>query len=269
MDSWAGTEMKGFTLLEVLVALSIFALIGLGSNQLLRTVIDTRDATQVKMAELNRLQRVFIMIERDLVQLTDRSIRNEFGDPLPAIELSAGDYDLELSRLGWRNPAAMPRSNIQRVAYSLNEKKLERHYWEVLDRAEDSKPRVQVLMEGVDGFRVNAVDEEGDTTDYWSSTTIDGINEDDLPEDSDEQSRKASSLPPAVEIIVTLQGLGEIRRLVDLVEVADPIASPGQGDGNGNRDDQTGDQESEATPRPGNPDPDGEIDEGEAQYRDE
>jgi len=262
--------MKGFTLLEVLVALSIFALIGIGSNQLLRTVIDTRDATQVKMTELNRLQRVFMMIERDLVQLTDRSIRNEFGDSLPAVELSVGDYDLELSRLGWRNPAAMPRSNIQRVAYSLNEKKLERHYWEVLDRAEDSSPRVQVLMEGVDGFRVNAVSEEGDTTDYWSSTSIDGSNDDDLGEDNDEQAKKASSLPPAVEILVTLPGLGEIRRLVDLVEIADPIAPPGQGNGDGNQDgNQARDEGNETTRKDQNSSEDGEIDEGEAQYRDE
>lgn len=240
----AGTEMKGFTLLEVLVAISIFALIGLGSNQLLRTVINSRDATETRMLELNKLQRTFAIMDRDLLQLSNRPIRNGFGDPLPAVELSTGDYNLELSRLGWRNPSAMPRSNVQRVAYVLNGQKLERHYWTVMDRAEDSEPRVQVLLEGVEDFRVNALDAKGDTTAYWppagQDQQLDGT-------ETAGTSVAVQTLPPALEIVVTTPEFGEIRHIAPLVEVADLLTSVDNGgqdrDGNQRQDGQDQEQD--------------------------
>jgi len=258
----AGTDVKGFTLLEVLVALSIFAMLGLGSHQLLRTVIDSRDATENRMQLLTRLQRAFIMLERDLVQITNRPIRNQYGDTVAAIELSTGDYILELSRLGWRNPAAATRSSVQRVAYLISEDNLERHYWEVLDRAEDSEPRVQVLLEDVADFRVNAVSTKGESTDYWDSSRIGQENPDSLADGNDESEVSASTFPPALELIITLKDMGEIRRIVNLVEIAETLTESNSG--NQNQDDQSN-QEDDRLP---GSDTD-EVDEGARQYEDE
>ena len=158
---------SGFTLLEVLVAVSIFAVIGLGANQMLRTVVQTHEVTRDSNLRFNALMRAMNRIERDMSQLVQRGIRDEYGEPRPPLMVATGDYLVEFSRTGWNNPAQLPRSSLQRVAYELEDEELRRHFWLVMDRAEDSEPVTQVLLTEVKDFRVNLLDEEGDTSDLW------------------------------------------------------------------------------------------------------
>lgn len=194
---------RGFTLLEVLIALSIFALIGLGTNQVLSTIINTRDVTEFQTEQFIKLQRALSVIERDLNQLTNRPIRDELGDPLDALLVGSNLYNLEFTRLGWRNPIAAPRSNLQRVAYQLLEGELLRHYWLVLDRAEDSLPVTQKILTGVEDFRITALSADGETTYLW-------------PVDEDQAGFE---LPTALELFVSIEGIGEIRKVVNLVSL--------------------------------------------------
>lgn len=227
---------RGFTLLEVLISLSIFALIGLGTNQVLSTIINTRDVTEFQTEQFIKLQRALSVIERDLNQLTNRPIRDELGDPLDALLVGSNLYNLEFTRLGWRNPIAAPRSNLQRVAYQLLEGELLRHYWLVLDRAEDSLPVTQKLLTGVEDFRITALSADGETTYLW-------------PLDEDQAGLE---FPTVLELFVSMEGIGEIRKVVNLVSLpkrpnGDAKQSDGQnGDGNRTSDsvDKT-DQEDE------------------------
>jgi general secretion pathway protein J len=190
----------GFTLLEVLVAMSIFAVIGLGATQMLRTMIQTHERIQEKVTSFNDVTQAFSRLERDLGQIVNRPIRNEYGDYQPALQVATGDYALEFTRTGWRNPAQRPRSNLQRVAYELGaEGQLLRHFWLVLDRAEDSTVKTQVLLSGITDWRINLVGENGDTTDSW-------------PVDA-----AAGSLPTGIEMIIETKALGTLRRLYPLV----------------------------------------------------
>jgi len=208
--------------MEVLVAISIFALIGLGTNQVLRTIIDTRDITESRTAQFIKLQRALVVIERDLIQLSNRTIRDELGDPLDAILIGSDRYNLEFSRLGWRNPTAAPRSNLQRVAYQLLDGELLRHYWLVLDRAEDSEPMTQKVLTDVENFRITALTAEGETTDLW-------------PMDED---NRGQVLPAALEIFIGIDQIGEIRKVVNLVAVAKLSSGEADdSDGNGEQDD--------------------------------
>jgi general secretion pathway protein J len=230
--------MKGFTLLEVLVALSIFAVIGMGTNQLLRTVIDTRDATESRTGQLKDLQRAVGLVNRDLSQITNRPIRNEYGDQIPALQIGYGLYDIEFTRLGWRNPTALPRSNVQRVAYKLNEGELERHYWLILDRAEDSEPRVQKILSGVEDVRVQTVNENGDTSDNWSAGLGSGTALSGELELDDSLGEPGKALPVALEVVIRMEQLGEIRKMINLVAEAQLGQAGGQGD-NQNQDENT------------------------------
>lgn len=194
---------RGFTLLEVLVAVSIFALIGLGTNGVLKTVINTRDMTMAYSRQISDLQRALAVIERDLVQLSNRGVRDELGDPLDALVVGGDQYYLEFTRSGWRNPALVPRSNVQRVAYELVDKELLRHYWIVLDRAEDSEPITQRLLEGVEDFQVDVITQDGEITYLWPV--------------EDHEDSPFQELPARLELIVSLAELGEVRKLVNLV----------------------------------------------------
>lgn len=230
MASLLHKKSSGFTLLEVLVAISIFAVIGLGANQMLRTMVETHDRTKTKIDTMNNLTRAFASFERDFSQAVPRYIRDEFGDPQPSLLVAQGAYPVELTRSGWNNPIQLPRSNLQRVAYGITEEgQLVRYFWLVLDRAEDSEPVEQILLDGVEDFRVSLLTFEGDTTNLWPDGNYDQV------------------LPSAVEIFIDTEAMGELRKVYKLV---DNIAS--QDVGNGSEEsggqDQQGDNDDSAPP---------------------
>ena len=228
-------RQSGFTLLEVVVAFSIFAVIGLSAHQFLRTIINTREVTNQSNAVMSSASRAFSVMQRDFSHLADRQVRDAYGEPLPPLIVGTGDYDVEFSRSGWNNPARLPRSNMQRVAYGLNDDdELERYFWLVLDRAEDSEPIIQRLLTDVEDFRINLMSSDGGFVDTWP--------------DFDNDAR----LPRAVEILITHKKLGELRKLYSVVMTADANTSESQGNAETNPGDQNGNSEDAETDSRGN-----------------
>ncbi len=197
--------VTGFTLIEVLVAMAIFAVLGVSAHQMLRTMIDTHQATRSSSAAYGGLVRTFTLLDRDFSQLVQRPVRDEYGETLQALQVGGGQYDVEFTRTGWNNPAQLSRSSLQRVAYSVEDEKLSRHFWLVLDRAEDSEPISQVLLDEVSGFTVNLLDDEGDTVDVWP------VRED------------QPGLPGAVEVTIETTYLGTIRKVFTLTAMPKAI----------------------------------------------
>jgi len=69
--------------------------------------------------------------------------------------------------VGWRNPLGLPRSEVQRVGYFIEEENLVRAYWPVLDRAQDTEPLFQTLLEDVQRLEFFALDNEGNEHSFW------------------------------------------------------------------------------------------------------
>ncbi|MFO6366062.1 type II secretion system minor pseudopilin GspJ, partial [Pseudomonas aeruginosa] len=141
---------RGFTLLELLIAIAIFALLALATYRMFDSVMQTDQATRVQEQRMRELVRAMGALERDLTQAVERPVRDELGDNRGAF-LSEGENDqiVEFTRGGWRNPLGQARSRLQRVRWSLSGETLERRYWLVLDRAQDSKPPHKLLQEDV------------------------------------------------------------------------------------------------------------------------
>jgi general secretion pathway protein J len=203
----------GFTLVEVLVALAIFALIGLLSAQILTRIVDARARTEARGDRLLAVQRAVLRLERDLLQAVDRPVRDRFGDAEPALRAELPGV-LTFTRDGWRNPLELPRSDLQRVQWRLGEEgTLERAFWTVLDRAEDSDPLVQSVLEGVDAFAVTVIDAEGAEWEVWPPTDP-SVGYVPLPGEDPE------SAPPAVALRVAFEAApwGRVERLLPLPE---------------------------------------------------
>ncbi|MDB2409590.1 type II secretion system minor pseudopilin GspJ [Pseudomonadales bacterium] len=199
----------GFTLIEALVAMFIFAWISLAAYQILDQVIVAQEVNQRKSAAVAREQRVSWQLGSDFRQMVNRPIWYGRDNRLEPLVFETGEYLIEFTRGGWSNPLQWPRSELQRVAYQLdyhpqsNDSKSEfynderlyliRNYWQVLDRLDDSEPQQQVLIGGVVDFRIR----------FWDNAAADWS---DLPTTTFSAPAVASyDLPSAVELSIVFE----------------------------------------------------------------
>ena len=148
---------RGFTLLEMVVTIAIFALIYVWVATYLSDALKAREQLNISASALEQEQRAVTYLTLDFEQLIARPVRDPYGDPQPAI-IGRDDY-VEFTRLGWSNPFGLrQRSQMQRVIYTLEDGKLYRRYWPVLDTNVASQYQQDVLLDDVKTFTVRYLD---------------------------------------------------------------------------------------------------------------
>jgi general secretion pathway protein J len=152
---------RGFTIIEVLIAIFVAAImfaIGYGAiNQALRD----RDAINVSQARVNEIQRGMRVVAQDFAQIVARASRDTSGNGqlMPAVLAKAEDTILvTFTRAGWSNPAGLPRPAEQRVRYRFEEGSLMRDYWTSVDPALNSEPHQRVLITRVKSVELRFLD---------------------------------------------------------------------------------------------------------------
>jgi general secretion pathway protein J len=201
--TWHRQACLGFTLLELLVALAIFSLVAVTAYSGLAAVLDTEEALDDHSGALSELQLAMQLMHRDLLQLTDRPIRDEYGDVQPALVAGgAPDVLISLTRSGWPNPTGRVRSDLARVAYGLDGDRLVRAVWPQLDRVAGMEPLRAELLSGVQTVDLRFLDAEGRWQDTWPPLGV---------------GREADpGLPRALELVISHERWGRIRRLIRL-----------------------------------------------------
>lgn len=159
----------GFTLLEMLIALAIFSLLAIMSYGGLRTVMAQQEQTEAAAERLSALQKTYLIMQRDIEQFVPRPIRDEYGDTQPAL---TGGETLQFTRGGWYNPLNYPRSSLQRVGYARDDQQLVRYVWRVLDRAQDSEPLTEPLLEDVDEMRIRYLAGNNEWLEQWPPVQV-------------------------------------------------------------------------------------------------
>lgn len=190
----------GFTLVEVLISLAIFAVLGAAGALMLSGTLETRQSVQIQTDRLGELQRMRALLRADLGQAAPRRTRGPTGRPSAQPitgPVSVGEPLLVLARSGLSNTDGAPRPSLQRVEYRLVEDRLERRATVYLDGARPGPP--QVLMHGVRRADVSFINNRSEAPAYSAPA--------DQP------------LPDGVRVRLTVDGLGEIDQLF-LVEAA-------------------------------------------------
>lgn len=203
---------KGFTLMEILIALFVFTIISMILTSALRSVIDAHAGAEKNAARLRELQMVVLLMSRDIEQTVNRPVLNTSAKEDEVF--SGTPQGCTFTRTGYANPeAAVARSSLQRTGYVWRDDALWRVSWDVLDLAPDSRPRSRRLLGGVTAVRFEYLDKDKRFHKGWP------INGDDQP------------LPRAVRVVLTLKDWGQISQLYLVPAQRGNISQTGQNPG--------------------------------------
>ncbi|HEY3730300.1 MAG TPA: type II secretion system minor pseudopilin GspJ [Steroidobacteraceae bacterium] len=232
----------GFTLVELLVALFITAIMFAFGYRALQQALTSRRELDEQSARLLAVQQALRTIEQDFELLAPRPVRNLIGDGyLPAVtavqmsglsglsstlssssnrfgssfaspgglgssSMLGGNTPLvTFTRGGWTNPVGIERSELQRVAYSVDKGALIRQYYPVLDATEAVQPVTRTLIDHVKSFSMRFMDSGHNWQNGWPPVTTGG------------PIMTAPRLRPiAVEVTIELDDWGVLLRHIEV-----------------------------------------------------
>lgn len=212
-NSRSATSSSGFTLLEVLLAMAITAMVAVMAYAGLSAAISAASRHGEMVQRLGDVQTAIGWIVRDLRQSVSRPITDARGERRPA--LIGGNDDsaelLEFTHSGWDNPRGQRRSALQRVHYRLDaEHNLWRDHWLVLDRIDDEDHLQQVkLLSGVQSVRVQFLSAQSQNA---QQQALGGEWVEQWPVHDTDIER----MPLAVRVDIDIDGIGVIHRIVGL-----------------------------------------------------
>ena len=208
---------SGFTLLELLLAVFIFALISTGAYQVFNVAQRNASAINEKQNRIRDISLSLEIIEKDFTQLTPRFWRDPFSDAItPSLQTDySGNYLVRLVRAGWRNPLGTNRSDQQAVSYRIEDDKLHREYTQHIDNISSTESVKTILLDRVASINLRYLDRtNGEWNENWPPTSSENQTQF-LP--TNEQSERISiNLPVAVELTLDLEDLGELVSIIPL-----------------------------------------------------
>ena len=184
--TWKNYKNRGFTLIEILVALLILAIVAtLGVTGLQSVIIS--DKRQIEITDqLAELQFAYVLMQRDISQAVDRPVVDGANEWRPGL-LGAqglgmrfmsdipvtGEIMLEFTRVGVPNPQQLlERSTLRRVAYTYDGKQLLRYEWPILDRLTKSPVSSRTLLPEISDVRLTYYDMHAQPRNSWVTQAV-------------------------------------------------------------------------------------------------
>lgn len=193
---------RGFSLIELLIAVTIFAVVGVMAYGGLQAVMAQQVIARDNADRFREIQFAVQQVTRDLQQLNPRPVREALGDGYRGALSSdpRARYVLEFTRGGWSNPLGQPRAAVQRVAYELDGDRLLRLHWFVPDQTLAEEPMERPILGEILDFRVRFYGPRG-WSEEWPPNQAAG---------------DPAELPAGIEFIMELADWGEIRRVIEV-----------------------------------------------------
>ncbi len=190
--------MRGFTLIEVLVAIAIFATLSVAAYQVVNQVQRSNELSLERSTRLNELQRALVILDNDFRQMALRQFRTNGEEPSSKLIywqqylLDSDTKGVMFSRLGWHNPQQQfPRGEVTKVGYRLSEETLERVWWRYADTPAGQQGVITPILSDVEEFNLEFYDGKD-----WKKEWLSSLE-----------------LPKAVKFTLTLKDYQKVERI--------------------------------------------------------
>lgn len=164
---------NGFTLVEMMVALFIFAILSVAGVIMLRSAVDSDEVTAENLGQMAEMQRFVSLMEADLSQALPRTARDDRGDRQPAFASQPDGPEaafLKFTRGGQSNINGEARSNLERVEYRLADGNLERWRYRMTDGGSIDQPAI--LISNIESLELRFRDRRGQWSNRWEAERL-------------------------------------------------------------------------------------------------
>lgn len=191
----------GFTLVELLVAMAVLAVLASVSFRGLSSILEAEAHVQSETRRWNDVAVVIAQLGRDLALSVPRPVRDGAGQVLAAMIISGPSDEtrgqIVLTRLG-DSDSAPSQSGLRRIGYRLRAGILEYLVWPATDSAPNATPSVNPILENVTDMQLRALNQDGSWSAVWPV------------------GQQANALPRAIEAQFVLAGGERITRIFPL-----------------------------------------------------
>ena len=200
-------QNKGFTLLEILIALFIFSILSIMMAGGLRTVINAQSGAERSAERLRHLQIVLVRMSRDIEQVVNRPVKTSNGQDASAFFGTPQGFAFTHGGMAGQS---QQHQVLQRAQYIWGRQQLWRMVWDVLDQAANSpKPNQRLVMDHVTNARFEYLDSKNVFHKNWPV-----------------QGLANQPLPRAVRVSLTIADWGTVRQIYVIPAQATHAALP-------------------------------------------
>jgi general secretion pathway protein J len=151
---------RGFTLIELVVAMAIFAMLALAGWKVFDGLMRTRERATAHAEQLSAWQMTYGQLLRDLSQAVPRPIQTSIG--VDSALISDGQF-IAFTRTGVIDPRVGMLSGLERVRYEIQNGQLIRLSLNQPDQWGVTPPLRQVLLSDVTDWQISLIDQTSTT----------------------------------------------------------------------------------------------------------
>ncbi|MDX2347037.1 MAG: type II secretion system minor pseudopilin GspJ [Legionella sp.] len=172
----------GYTLIEVVIALAIFAILGTLSVGVLSRAFDTKARLATQIEPLNHIQLAIARITQNAAQIVARPVLNQDIKKTPAFV--GNTHSIEFTRGGF-----ISTPTLKRMALSCEDGNLIQSTWLTLDKFDETPPQQQILLSQLTQCYFTLLSQDKTWSDTWGEN---------------------NTLPAAFKLHLNIKSLGEI-----------------------------------------------------------